>query len=94
MAETSQLVFKHPELARILVEHEGITEGHWGVFLKFGLGAGNVPGPDGSTLIPAAIVPVIEVGIQKFSEPNSLTFDASTLKTAKKGAKRVTVKKV
>ena len=55
-------------------------EGHWGIFVRFGLGAGNVPNVnDNNKLLPAAIVPILELGIQKFSEPNDLTVDASRI---------------
>jgi hypothetical protein len=76
MAEASQIVFKFPELAEILVTRQDIHEGHWGIFLRFGLAATNVNSPTGD-LLPSAIVPVIEIGIQRFDEPNNLTVNAA-----------------
>jgi len=96
MAKPTQIVFGFREVAEMFVKRENITEGHWGIFLRFGLGAVNAPGPDGS-LLPTALVPVTELGIQRFPEPNNLTVDAakvnpltkskSTKRPAKKGAK-------
>ena len=78
MAEVKQLVFGPKELAEILIQKEQITEGFWGIFLEFGLGGGNVQiTPD--ALLPAAIVSIQKIGIQRFDAPNPLTVDASAL---------------
>lgn len=76
MAEASQFVFSFSELAEVLVKRQGIHEGHWGLFVKFGISAVNISGPD-AKLLPAAIVPILEVGIQRFDEANSLTANAA-----------------
>ena len=76
MPESNQIVFTHKELAELLVKNQDIHEGLWGVFIEFGFNAANVSDPTGS-MQPAAIVPVLKVGIQKFPAPNSLTVDAA-----------------
>lgn len=79
MGKPERLTFSYPEIAEALVKREGIHEGLWGIYVEFGIGAANVNGPndpDGK-LVPAAIVPVVRMGIQKFKEENSLTVDAA-----------------
>jgi hypothetical protein len=78
MAEAKLFAYGLKEIAELLVRDRGITEGHWGVYVKFGLQAGNV-GPSPKELFPAAIVPLMEFGIQRFDEPNALTVDAAQL---------------
>ena len=80
MPEKEKRSFTYRDLVTILVKHEGVHEGHWGLAIEFGLGAANVPiaGPDGVlSLKPVAIVPVNSIGIQKHDEPNPLTVDAA-----------------
>jgi hypothetical protein len=78
MAHATQVIFSFKELAEVLVKQQDIHEGLWGIYLKFGIAAGNAPGPNGD-LLPTAVVPVMEIGIQKFDEANSLTVDASAI---------------
>lgn len=75
MAET-QYIYSYKELVEILVKHQNIHEGIWGLYIKFGLNALNI-GPNRIEIMPAAIVPVVELGIQIFKEENNLTVDAS-----------------
>lgn len=82
MAQPTQVVFPFAELAEILVKQQNIHEGFWGIFVKFGIGAGNSPGPTGS-LLPTAVVPILEIGIQKFDEANSLAVDAAEINPPK-----------
>lgn len=99
MAEIKLIKFTMPEMAEILVKQQDIHEGFWGIYVKFGIGATNISGqseessPEKVNLLPAAIVPVLELGIQRFDSPNSLTVDASKVnptvrktRTRKKGA--------
>ena len=78
MPEVKNYTFEHTELAEILIRKLDLHEGFWGVYIEFGLVGANVPsGPDGKTVLPAAIDFVRKIGIQRFDEPNSLTVDAS-----------------
>ncbi len=89
MPEPTQIMFKYQELAEILVRHAGLTNGNWGIYVRFGLSASNV-GPDDEHLVPAAIIPV-EFGIQRFDKPCNLSVDASQVnpqKPAKGGHKK------
>ncbi|MEW5981596.1 MAG: hypothetical protein AB1806_04415 [Acidobacteriota bacterium] len=76
MAETTQVSFTHKEIAEILVRSRGIHEGFWGIFVRFGLRGANVGNSD-SDLMPAAIVPIVEVGLQRFEKENNLSVDAA-----------------
>lgn len=79
MPETRQVTFTYQELAEILVKQQGFHEGLWGVYFELGIGGGNVPGPDGD-FVPAAVVPMQRMGIQKFDEEiQGLTVDAAVL---------------
>jgi hypothetical protein len=82
MAHASQILFNIKELAEVLVKQQGIHNGHWGVLLKIGVAGANMPGPTGE-LLPCAIVPISEIGIQQYEEPSSMTVDAAKVNPAK-----------
>jgi len=81
MAESTQMVFKHKEVVEALIKHQGLHVGIWGLYIKFGLGAMNF-GPSPSELLPAAVVPIIEIGLQKFDEENNISVDAAKVNPA------------
>jgi len=85
MAEASQIVFSFKEIAEIMVKQQGIHEGIWGIYVKFGIGAMNM-GPTEDEVRPTAVVPILELGLQKFDKESNLTVDASKVnpKTRKK----------
>jgi hypothetical protein len=76
MAEPTQIIFSYKEVAEALLKTQDIHEGIWGIFIKFGISAGNV-GPTADQLAPAAIVPVLQIGLQKFDAENNLSVDAA-----------------
>lgn len=78
MAEVTSYLFDYKELAEALIKKQGIHEGLWGICMQFGIIAGNIPtDPSEQTILPAAIVPIVKVGIQRFDNPSSLTVDAA-----------------
>ena len=81
MAKVQRYSFTYPEIAEALIKQQGIHEGLWAVFLDFGLEAANVRPPDGSEgdFLPAAIVLVQSIGIQRFRDGNYLTVDAAVV---------------
>ena len=81
MAEPTQIVFSFKEVAEALIKKHGIHDGVWGVFVRFGLQAGNA-GLDKSQILPTAIVPILELGLQKFDEENNLAVDAAEVNPA------------
>ena len=67
MAEAKQYVFSYKEIVEALIKQQGIHEGLWGIFMRFGIQGANAAGPDptGEPLLPVAVIPVLEVGIQR-----------------------------
>jgi hypothetical protein len=78
MAEPTQIMFSYKEVAEALLKTQDIHEGIWGIFIKFGISAANV-GPTPDTLSPAAIVPILQVGLQKFDAENNLSVNAAVV---------------
>jgi hypothetical protein len=76
MAETKQIVFSYQEIVETLVKKQGLHDGIWGLFVRFGLKATNIGASD-TDLRPAAIIPVLEIGIQRQDEQTNLTVDAA-----------------
>jgi hypothetical protein len=76
MAKPASITFSHQEVVEALIKQQGIHEGIWGLYVKFGIHASNVAfgSPD---LLPAAIVPIVEIGLQKFEDINNLSVDAA-----------------
>lgn len=82
MAEQRQIAFTHKEVSEALVRYYGLEEGLWGLYIEFGISGANIgtdpANPD--NILPAAIVPIVKIGVQRFDKPNSLTVDASSIK--------------
>jgi hypothetical protein len=76
MAESTQIVFSHKEVVEALLKQQGIHDGIWGIYIKFGLQGVNV-GASPADLMPAAVIPVLQIGLQKFDEENNLAVDAA-----------------
>jgi hypothetical protein len=93
----SPIVVGHKALAELMVKQQGIHEGLWGLFIRFGLQATNIPVqlPNSSqiSLFPAAVLPIIEIGIQEFAELNDLCVDAAVANPKPKGKKTRTSQK-
>ena len=70
------ILFSFQELAEMMVKQQNIHDGLWGIYLRFAIGAANAADATGS-FYPTALVPVKEIGLQRFDEPNSLTVDAA-----------------
>ncbi|HXZ13840.1 MAG TPA: hypothetical protein VEG64_15760 [Candidatus Sulfotelmatobacter sp.] len=76
MPEASQISFSHREIVETLLKRQGIYEGIWGLFVKFALNASNI-GPSQTEVLPAAIVGVVEIGLQKFDHESNIAVDAA-----------------
>lgn len=76
MAEPSQIIFTYKEVAEALVKQQGLHDGIWGLFFKFGIQGANM-GPNDTDLKPTVVVPILEVGLQKFDKENNLSVDAA-----------------
>jgi hypothetical protein len=65
------------EIAELLVKKADLHEGHWGLYVEFGLNATNIVTEAPKTMLPAAIIPIVKMGLQRFPEPNLLSVDAA-----------------
>lgn len=78
MAEVQEYVFSYKEVVEALLKQQGIHEGLWSLRVEFSLGAANINTIAGSKeLMPAAIIPVKSIGLQRGAEDNSMTVDAA-----------------
>jgi len=76
MPEANQIAYSFKELAALMIRDRSIHEGYWGVFVRFGITATNF-GASEADIRPAAIVPIVELGLQRFEELNNLSVDAA-----------------
>jgi hypothetical protein len=76
MPETGQITFSYKEVVTSLIKSQGLHEGLWALFVKFGIAAANV-GPNKDELKPAAIIPILEMGLQKADEESNIAVDAA-----------------
>ena len=81
MPEQTQITFTHKEIATALVKAQGIHEGIWAVFIKFGLRGMNV-GANEDDLQPTAVVPVLAVGLQRAESLSNISVDAAVVNPA------------
>ncbi len=76
MAETRQLTFSYKEVVECLIKKQGLSEGIWGLYVKFGINAANIGSGD-NDIRPAAIIPVLEIGLQRMPKENNISVDAA-----------------
>ncbi len=83
MPETPQILFSYQEIAEALVKQQGIHEGLWGLYVEFDIAVTHVSDQEGVNTVPAAIVPVQRIGLQRFDEEvGGLTVDAAVANPA------------
>lgn len=92
MAEATQYVFDFKELAAMMVKDQGLREGFWSVYVKFGISAANISLNEGPHH-PTAVVPLLEVGIIRETEPGPLAVNAAEVNRAPGAAKKDASKK-
>jgi hypothetical protein len=76
MPETGQIAFTYKEVVEALLKTQDIHEGIWGLFVRFGLGASNI-GPTDTEVQPAAIVPIVQIGLQRMEKESNIAVDAA-----------------
>lgn len=84
MADSEKLDFTYKELVSALIRERGIHDGIWGLVVEFGLAAANVALNPNQEYSPAAIIPVVRIGIQRSEETTNLTVDASRVNPIRK----------
>ena len=70
MPETKNIVFTHKEVVEALIRYNDIHEGLWGLYIEFGLAGANVGPTPGGDLNPAAVVPVLKIGLNRSETPS------------------------
>ena len=76
MPETSQIIFSFKEVVAALIKAHGIHDGIWGLYVNFGISASNA-GPNEEELRPIAMIPILQIGLQRFEKETSLSVDAA-----------------
>ena len=76
MSEITNISFSYKEVVTALVKQQGIHEGYWQLFVRFGLNAVNVGGND-DELRPTAIIPILEIGLSKAEKETNISVDAA-----------------
>ncbi|HUS90081.1 MAG TPA: hypothetical protein VMW91_12095 [Desulfosporosinus sp.] len=82
MSESEKMTLSHSQVTEALIKYNNIHEGLWGLYVEFGIAASNV-GPSPDQINPAAIVPVLKIGLQKFDKPNNMTANAAVVNPPK-----------
>jgi len=77
MGEIESYSFNFKEIAELLVKKASIHSGIWGITLHFGIAGANINTAPGADFNPAAIVPVLKIGLQKVKEETNLSVDAA-----------------
>jgi hypothetical protein len=78
MPEITNLVFTHKEVVTALIKSQNIHEGIWGLYVEFGISAANIgQGPE--DIQPAAIIPILKLGLQQFKNVTNISVDASVV---------------
>lgn len=81
--------FSHQEVVEALIKQQGLQEGIWMLSLQFGIGGLNVANPENpADITPAAIVPVVSIGLRKKDALNPLALDASVVNPRQKPSKK------
>lgn len=89
MAETKLIHFAYKEIAEALVKQAGIREGKWQLVAEFAVVGANIPWPplpipvqnpeNLPNLVPAAILPIVKIGLARVDKENALSVDASVV---------------
>lgn len=87
MAETGLYLFTHKELVEILIKNQGLHEGIWQLYVNFGLKATNL-GISEEDALPTAIIPILQIGLQKSNKEGNLSADASKVNPRPKARKK------
>lgn len=82
MAEVTQFMFSHKEVVTALIKQQGIHAGIWTLSVQFGMNAANIQTDATEDVIPAAIIPVLKIGIQRAELLNNLSVNAAEVNPA------------
>lgn len=83
MAEVAQYNFPLDEVASLLMQKAGITDGLWTIGVGFNIAIASA-GPDKDHIRPSALVSVEQLVLSKGTELGPLTFDAAEVSAKSK----------
>ena len=78
MADATQYTFSHQALTKLLIQEQGLHEGIWMLAFQLGIGNGQAPSPTGGDTVPATIISILSVGLQKADKEGPMALDAAT----------------
>lgn len=87
MGDAERFTYSYREIAECLIKKQDLHEGIWGLYVQFGIGAANVPKTEAEgekDLVPAAVIPVLRLGIQRFKEESNIAVDAAKVNPLQK----------
>jgi hypothetical protein len=85
MSESKQqYIFSHQEVVEALLQKQDIHEGIWALYVEFGIAAANIQNPTTNEVTPAAIVPLVKLGLQKANAISPIAVDAALVNLPKK----------
>lgn len=94
MDEKNQYNYSHKELVTALVKDHNIHEGFWMLNVQFGLAAASLEDQSNPGILnPAAIVPLLSIGIIKTKTNGLLSIDAAVVNPASGTVDRMIPKK-
>lgn len=76
MPEPTAYSFSFKELAEMMIRELDLKEGIWGLQVQFGIAATN-GGMEPGDLRPMAIVPIMNLGLQRFDTVTAISADAA-----------------
>jgi hypothetical protein len=80
MAEAKeQYVFSHAEVIEALIKKQELHEGIWMIYFELGINGANIAHPVTRDPTPAAIIPIVKVGLQKTDAVSPIAVDAAVV---------------
>lgn len=92
MSDVKVIQLTTKQVVEAMLKQQGITNGIWGLWVEFGIGAANVPGPTG-IVSPTALVPITKLGLQSMSQVTDISVDASSIASLEARPKKTGRKK-
>lgn len=78
MPQSTQLTFSQRELTELLLNHQGITDGHWELGVAFHITTGSITLGD-TNPAPTIALQTVGYNLVQVKEPTPLSVDASAL---------------
>lgn len=83
MADIKQCLYSLKDAAAVIIKDQGITEGHFELFIEFNVGVGNF-GLSLESVNPSAVIGVQRIGISEVPNPTANSVDAAEINPKEK----------